>query len=138
MYSSNPMPVMKLVEVIRGILTPNRTNQKITDIVEEIGKTPVQIDEAPGFAISRILVPMINEGIGICTNGIASAEDTDAATKLGANCPMGPLELGDLIGLNVCLVIIDVLYTESGDNKYRVHPLPKRMVRAGCSGRKTR
>lgn len=137
MHFFNPVPMMKLVEVIRGMLTSDETNQKIIDIAKEIGKTPVQVDEAPGFVVNRILIPMINEGIGIYADGIASAEDIDTAMKLGANHPMGPLELGDLIGLDVCLAIMDVLYTEFGDNKYRVHPLLKKMVRAGRLGRKT-
>ncbi|EGS31110.1 MAG: 3-hydroxybutyryl-CoA dehydrogenase [Peptoniphilus sp. oral taxon 375] len=137
MHFFNPVPMMKLVEVIRGMLTSDETNQKIIDIAKEIGKTPVQVDEAPGFVVNRILIPMINEGIGIYADGIASAEDIDTAMKLGANHPMGPLELGDLIGLDVCLAIMDVLYTEFGDNKYRAHPLLKKMVRAGRLGRKT-
>ncbi|WP_099207964.1 3-hydroxybutyryl-CoA dehydrogenase [Urinicoccus timonensis] len=137
MHFFNPVPMMKLVEVIRGMLTSDETNQKIIDIAKEIGKTPVQVEEAPGFVVNRILIPMINEGIGIYADGIASAEDIDTAMKLGANHPMGPLELGDLIGLDVCLAIMDVLYTEFGDNKYRAHPLLKKMVRAGRLGRKT-
>lgn len=137
MHFFNPVPMMKLVEVIRGMLTSDETNQKIIDIAKEIGKTPVQVEEAPGFVVNRILIPMINEGIGIYADGIASAEDIDTAMKLGANHPMGPLELGDLIGLDVCLAIMDVLYTEFGDSKYRAHPLLKKMVRAGRLGRKT-
>lgn len=137
MHFFNPVPMMKLVEVIRGMLTSDETNQKIIDIAKEIGKTPVQVEEAPGFVVNRILIPMINEGIGIYADGVASAEDIDTAMKLGANHPMGPLELGDLIGLDVCLAIMDVLYTEFGDNKYRAHPLLKKMVRAGRLGRKT-
>lgn len=137
MHFFNPVPMMKLVEVIRGMLTSDETNQKIIEIAKEIGKTPVQVEEAPGFVVNRILIPMINEGIGIYADGIASAEDIDTAMKLGANHPMGPLELGDLIGLDVCLAIMDVLYTEFGDNKYRAHPLLKKMVRAGRLGRKT-
>lgn len=136
MHFFNPVPMMKLVEVIRGMLTSDETNQKIIDIAKEIGKTPVQVEEAPGFVVNRILIPMINEGIGIYADGIASAEDIDTAMKLGANHPMGPLELGDLIGLDVCLAIMDVLYTEFGDSKYRAHPLLKKMVRAGRLGRK--
>ena len=104
---------------------------------KEIGKTPVEVEEAPGFVVNRILIPMINEAIGIYAEGIASAEDIDSAMKLGANHPMGPLALGDLIGLDVVLSIMDVLYTEFGDSKYRAHTLLRKMVRAHLLGRKT-
>ncbi len=137
MHFFNPVPMMKLVEVIRGMVTSDETNQFIIDLAKEIGKTPVQVEEAPGFVVNRILIPLVNEGIGIYADGVASAEDIDTAMKLGANHPMGPLELGDLIGLDVCLAIMDVLYTEYGDSKYRAHPLLKKMVRAGLLGRKT-
>ncbi|MCY6485937.1 3-hydroxyacyl-CoA dehydrogenase family protein, partial [Clostridium aestuarii] len=104
---------------------------------EEIGKQAVQVEEAPGFVVNRILIPMINEGVGILAEGIASAEDIDIAMKLGANHPMGPLALGDLIGLDVCLAIMDVLYNETQDSKYRAHSLLRKYVRAGWLGRKT-
>ena len=104
---------------------------------EAIGKTPVEVAEAPGFVVNRILIPMINEAIGIYAEGIASVEDIDTSMKLGANHPMGPLALGDLIGLDVCLAIMDVLFKETGDSKYRAHSLLRKYVRAGWLGRKT-
>ncbi|MDD7306518.1 MAG: 3-hydroxybutyryl-CoA dehydrogenase [Peptoniphilaceae bacterium] len=137
MHFFNPVPAMKLVEVIRGKKTSDQVNKFIIDLSEEIGKTPVQVEEGPGFVVNRILVPMINEAIGIYADGLASAEDIDTAMKLGANHPMGPLALGDLIGLDIVLAIMEVLYTEFGDSKYRPHPLLRKMVRAGELGRKT-
>ncbi|MGM9864324.1 MAG: 3-hydroxyacyl-CoA dehydrogenase family protein, partial [Lepagella sp.] len=106
-------------------------------ISREVGKTPVSVNEAPGFVVNRILIPMINEGVGILADGVASREDIDEAMKLGANHPMGPLALADLIGLDVCLAIMEVLYSEFGDTKYRPHPLLRKMVRANLLGRKT-
>ena len=106
-------------------------------MTEAIGKTPVEVAEAPGFVVNRILIPMINEAIGIYAEGIASVEDIDTSMKLGANHPMGPLALGDLIGLDVCLAIMDVLFKETGDSKYRAHSLLRKYVRAGWLGRKT-
>ena len=137
MHFFNPAPVMKLVEVIAGITTPDETVEKIKAISIEIGKTPVQVKEAAGFVVNRILVPMINEAVGIYADGTASAEDIDTAMKLGANHPMGPLALGDLIGLDVVLAVMEVLQSETGDSKYRPHPLLRKMVRGGLLGRKT-
>lgn len=137
MHFFNPAPVMKLVEVIRGMATSNETFEAIKEISVAIGKDPVEVAEAPGFVVNRILIPMINEGVGILAEGIATAEDIDKAMMLGANHPMGPLALGDLIGLDVCLAIMDVLYKETGDSKYRAHTLLRKYVRAGWLGRKT-
>ena len=137
MHFFNPAPVMKLVEVIAGITTPDELVEKIKIIAVEIGKTPVQVKEAAGFVVNRILVPMINEAVGIYADGTASAEDIDTAMKLGANHPMGPLALGDLIGLDVVLAVMEVLFSETGDGKYRAHPLLRKMVRGGLLGRKT-
>jgi 3-hydroxybutyryl-CoA dehydrogenase len=128
---------MKLVEVIAGYNTPAETVAAVKKIAEDIGKVPVEVNEAPGFVVNRILIPMINEGIGIYADGVASIEGVDSAMKLGANHPMGPLALGDLVGLDVCLAIMEVLYNEFGDTKYRPHPLLRKMVRAGQLGRKT-
>ena len=137
MHFFNPAPVMKLVEVIAGLNTPAEMVEKIKAISEEIGKVPVQVEEAAGFVVNRILIPMINEAVGIYADGVASVEGIDAAMKLGANHPMGPLALGDLIGLDVCLAIIEVLYAEMGDSKYRPHPLLRKMVRGKKLGMKT-
>ena len=133
----NPVPMMKLVEVISGQLTDPAVHDKAMEIAREVGKTPVSVNEAPGFVVNRILIPMINEGVGILADGVANREDIDEAMKLGANHPMGPLALADLIGLDVCLAIMEVLYTEFGDSKYRPHPLLRKMVRANLLGRKT-
>ena len=138
MHFFNPAPVMKLIEVIQGENTPDEMRDKIVEISKEIGKTPVEVKEAPGFVVNRILIPMINEAIGIYADGVASVEGIDTAMKLGANHPMGPLALGDLIGLDICLAIMNVLYDETGDPKYRPHPLLKKMVRAGKLGQKTK
>ncbi len=137
MHFFNPAPVMKLVEVIAGLNTPAEMVEKIKTISEEIGKVPVQVEEAAGFVVNRILIPMINEAVGIYADGVASVEGIDAAMKLGANHPMGPLALGDLIGLDVCLAIMEVLYAEMGDTKYRPHPLLRKMVRGKQLGQKT-
>ena len=137
MHFFNPVPAMKLVEIIKGLTTSEETKNTILELTAALGKTPVEVAEAPGFVVNRILIPMINEGIGILADGVADAKGIDAAMKLGANHPMGPLELGDLIGLDVCLAIMDVLYTEYGDPKYRAHTLLRKMVRAGQLGRKT-
>ena len=137
MHFFNPVPAMKLVEIIKGLATSEETKAMIVELSQKLGKTPVEVEEAPGFVVNRILIPMINEAVGILADGVASAEDIDTAMKLGANHPMGPLALGDLIGLDVVLAIMDVLYTEYGDPKYRAHVLLKKMVRAGKLGRKT-
>ncbi|MEG1930870.1 MAG: 3-hydroxybutyryl-CoA dehydrogenase [Anaerovorax sp.] len=137
MHFFNPVPAMKLVEIIKGLTTSDETRDAILALTTKLGKTPVEVAEAPGFVVNRILIPMINEGIGILADGVAKASDIDEAMKLGANHPMGPLALGDLIGLDVCLAIMDVLYTEFGDTKYRAHPLLRKMVRAGKLGRKS-
>ena len=137
MHFFNPAPVMKLVEVIAGLNTPAEMVEKIKAISEEIGKVPVQVEEAAGFVVNRILIPMINEAVGIYADGVASVEGIDTAMKLGANHPMGPLALGDLVGLDICLAIMEVLYNETGDSKYRPHPLLRKMVRGGKLGQKT-
>ena len=137
MHFFNPADRMKLVEVIAGVNTPAETVDAIKKIAEEIGKTPVQVNEAAGFVVNRILVPMINEAVGIYADGVASVEDIDTAMKLGANHPMGPLAMGDLIGLDIVLAIMEVLESETGDPKYRPHPLLRKMVRGGQLGQKT-
>lgn len=137
MHFFNPVPVMKLVEVIKGIATSQETRDIVFEIAEKLGKKPVEVEEAPGFVVNRILIPMINEAVGILAEGVAKAEDIDEAMKLGANHPIGPLALADLIGNDVCLAIMDVLYTEFGDSKYRAHPLLRKMVRGNLLGRKT-
>ncbi|WP_304726808.1 3-hydroxyacyl-CoA dehydrogenase family protein [Dubosiella newyorkensis] len=137
MHFFNPADRMKLVEVISGANTPEEVKDEIIAISKEIGKTPVEVNEAPGFVVNRILIPMINEATGILQEGVASVEDIDTAMKLGANHPMGPLALGDLVGLDIVLAIMNVLYDETGDPKYRPTTLLKKMVRAGKLGRKT-
>ena len=137
MHFFNPAPVMKLVEVIAGLNTPVEIVDKVKKISEEIGKTPVQVNEAAGFVVNRILIPMINEAAFIKMEGVSDIAGIDAAMKLGANHPMGPLELGDFVGLDICLAIMDVLYKETGDSKYRACPLLRKMVRGGNLGCKT-
>jgi 3-hydroxybutyryl-CoA dehydrogenase len=138
MHFFNPVPLMKLVEVIKGLATSDETKDAIVELAKSLGKTPVEVAEAPGFVVNRILIPMINEAVGILADGVATAEDIDEAMKLGANHPIGPLALGDLVGLDVCLAIMDVLYNEYQDPKYRAHPLLRKMVRANLLGRKTK
>lgn len=137
MHFFNPVPAMKLIEIVKGLTTSDETRETILALTEAIGKTPVDVAEAPGFVVNRILIPMVNEGIAILADGVADVEGIDTAMKLGANHPMGPLALGDLIGLDVCLAIMETLYTEFGDTKYRPHPLLRKMVRANQLGRKT-
>ncbi|MBS9775655.1 MAG: 3-hydroxybutyryl-CoA dehydrogenase [Fusobacterium sp.] len=137
MHFFNPVPVMKLVEVIAGLDTPVEIVEKIKKISEDIGKVPVQVDEAAGFVVNRILIPMINEAIGVYADGVATVKDIDDAMKLGANHPIGPLALGDLVGLDVCLAIMEVLFSETGDPKYRPHQLLRKMVRGKKLGQKT-
>ena len=137
MHFFNPVPSMKLVEIIRGANTAQETFDYIYNLTKEIGKEPVEVAEAPGFVVNKILIPMINEGACLLETGVASAEDIDKAMMLGANHPMGPLALGDLVGLDVCLAIMETLYSETGDPKYRPSLLMKKMVRGGLLGRKT-
>ncbi|MBQ9707551.1 MAG: 3-hydroxybutyryl-CoA dehydrogenase [Firmicutes bacterium] len=137
MHFFNPVPVMKLVEVISGLCASEETKKAIIQLAESAGKTPVEVEEAPGFVVNRILIPMINEAGGIVADGVSTVEEVDTAMKLGANHPMGPLALGDLIGLDVCLAIMETLQREYGDSKYRPHPLLRKMVRAKKLGRKT-
>ena len=137
MHFFNPAPVMKLVEVIQGANTPDDMVDKIKKISEDLGKTPVQVNEAAGFVVNRILVPMINEGIFVYSEGVSDIAGIDTAMKLGCNHPMGPLELGDYIGLDIVLAIMDVLYSETGDSKYRACPLLRKMVRGKKLGVKT-
>ncbi|WP_130837152.1 3-hydroxyacyl-CoA dehydrogenase family protein [Lachnoclostridium sp. Marseille-P6806] len=137
MHFFNPAPVMKLVEVIKGANTPEADVEAVRTISEKLGKTPVQVNEAAGFVVNRILVPMINEGIFVYSEGVSDIAGIDAAMKLGANHPMGPLELGDFIGLDIVLAIMDVLYNETKDSKYRACPLLRKMVRGRKLGVKT-
>lgn len=138
MHFFNPVATMKLIEIISGIGTSKETLETITAMSEKIGKTPIKVEEAPGFVVNRILVPMINEAIAIKAEGIASAEDVDKAMLLGANHPIGPIALSDLIGNDVVLAIMETLYNDFGDPKYRPHPLLRKMVKAGLLGRKTK
>ena len=138
MHFFNPVHAMKLVEVIKGQLTDEEVHNTIYSFAEKIGKVPTTVNEAPGFIVNRILIPLVNEGIGVFAEGVASRDEIDAAMKLGAGHPMGPLALADLIGLDVCLAIMEVLHSEFGDDKYRPHPLLRKMVRANLLGRKTK
>ena len=136
MHFFNPVPVMKLVEVIRGLQSSDETVATVTALAERIGKTPVQVADAPGFVANRLLLPMINEAIFCLSEGVATADDIDTVMRLGASHPMGPLALADLIGLDVCLGILEVLHGEFGD-KYRPAPMLRQMVAAGRLGRKS-
>ena len=137
MHFFNPAPARKLVEVIRGARTNDETFKTVYDCAAEVGKSPVEVGEAPGFVVNRILFPMINEAIMVLENGIASKEDIDTGMRFGANHPMGPLALADLVGLDICLAIMETIFTETGDSKYRPALTMKKMVRAGLLGRKT-
>ena len=137
MHFFNPADRMKLIEVIAGVNTPDDVVEKIKKISVEIGKEPVQVNEAAGFVVNRILIPMINEAAFIKMEGVSDIAGIDSAMKLGANHPMGPLELGDYVGLDICLAIMDVLYNETGDSKYRACPLLRKMVRGGNLGVKS-
>lgn len=133
----NPAPIMSLVEIVSGLNTSNETRKFVENIVNNLGKDPVYVNEAPGFIVNRMLIPMINEAIGIYSEGLATKEDIDKAMMHGANHPIGPLALADLIGLDVCLSIMEVLHSEFGIDKYSPHPLLKKMVRSNRLGRKT-
>lgn len=137
MHFMNPVPVMKLVEVIRGIATSNETYEKVRGLTVKLGKTALDCNDSPGFVSNRVLMPMINEAIFTLYEGVATRESIDGIMKLGMNHPLGPLELADFIGLDVCLAILNVLYDGFGDPKYRACPLLKRYVDAGWLGRKT-
>ena len=137
MHFFNPVPMMALVEIIRGLQTSDATHAAVKALAEALGKTPITVKNAPGFVVNRILVPMINEAFFVLAEGLATPEDIDAGMKLGCNQPIGPLALADMIGLDVCLAVMDVYLTEFGDSKYRPCPLLKEMVAAGRLGRKT-
>lgn len=137
MHFFNPAPVMKLIEIIRGAETSDETLGFAIEFSRKLGKEPVEVKESPGFVVNRLLVPMINEAFNVLMEGVASAEDIDKAMKLGTNMPMGPLELADYTGLEVGLYVMEVLYRETGDPKFRPSPLLRKYVRAGRLGRKT-
>ena len=137
MHFFNPVPMMALVEIIRGLQTSDATHDAVKALAEKLGKSPITVKNAPGFVVNRILVPMINEAFFVLAEGLATPEDIDAGMKLGCNQPIGPLALADMIGLDVCLAVMEVYLTEFGDSKYRPCPLLKEMVAAGRLGRKT-
>lgn len=137
MHFFNPVPMMALVEIIRGLQTSDATHDAVRDLALKLGKTPITVKNSPGFVVNRILVPMINEAFFVLAEGLASPEDIDAGMKLGCNHPIGPLALADMIGLDVCLAVMNVYFAEFNDSKYRPCPLLKEMVAAGYLGRKT-
>jgi len=137
MHFFNPVPLMQLVEVIRGELTSEETRDVVVEVARRMGKTPLEVQDYPGFVSNRLLMPMINEAIEALREGVATKEAIDGVMRLGMNHPMGPLELADLIGLDTCLAIMEVLHRGFGDDKYRPSPLLRRMVQAGLLGRKT-
>jgi 3-hydroxybutyryl-CoA dehydrogenase len=137
MHFFNPVPMMALVEIIRGLQTSDATHDAVHALATALGKTPITVKNAPGFVVNRILVPMINEAFYVLAEGLASPEDIDAGMKLGTNQPIGPLALADMIGIDVCLAVMEVFLKEFGDSKYRACPLMKEMVAAGRLGRKT-
>ena len=137
MHFFNPVPMMALVEIIRGLQTSDATHEAVQSMAKALGKTPITVKNAPGFVVNRILVPMINEAFFVLAEGLATPEDIDAGMKLGCNQPIGPLALADMVGLDVCLAVMDVYLSEFGDSKYRACPLLKEMVAAGRLGRKT-
>lgn len=137
MHFFNPVPMMALVEIIRGLQTSDATHDAVKDLALRLGKTPITVKNAPGFVVNRILVPMINEAFFVLAEGLASPEDIDAGMKLGCNQPIGPLALADMVGLDVCLAVMEVYLKEFGDSKYRPCPLLKEMVAAGRLGRKS-
>ncbi|OBS31486.1 3-hydroxybutyryl-CoA dehydrogenase [Tepidimonas fonticaldi] len=137
MHFFNPVPMMALVEIIRGLQTSDTTHDAVRDLALQLGKTPITVKNSPGFVVNRILVPMINEAFFVLAEGLASPEDIDAGMKLGCNHPIGPLALADMIGLDVCLAVMNVYFAEFNDSKYRPCPLLKEMVAAGYLGRKT-
>ncbi|MCU0932121.1 MAG: 3-hydroxybutyryl-CoA dehydrogenase [Serpentinimonas sp.] len=137
MHFFNPVPMMALVEIIRGLQTSDATHERVRDMALKLGKSPITVKNAPGFVVNRILVPMINEAFFVLAEGLATAEDIDAGMKLGCNHPIGPLALADMIGLDVCLAVMNVYFAEFNDSKYRPCPLLKEMVAAGYLGRKS-
>jgi 3-hydroxybutyryl-CoA dehydrogenase len=138
MHFFNPAPILQLVEIIKGLRTSAETLERISNIILTLEKTPVKVEESPGFIVNRLLIPLINEAVCILAEGVAGAAEIDNAMKLGANHPMGPLALADMIGLDVILAIMETLQAEMGDNKYRPHPLLRKMVRGGLLGKKTK
>ena len=137
MHFFNPVPMMALVEIIRGLQTSDATHAAVHDLSTRLGKSPITVKNSPGFVVNRILVPMINEAFFVLAEGVATAKDIDAGMMLGCNQPIGPLALADMVGLDVCLAVMDVYLQEFGDSKYRACPLLKEMVAAGQLGRKT-
>ena len=137
MHFMNPVPVMQLVEIIRGLETSDETTRRVVEVAKALGKTPVEVNDAPGFVSNRVLMPMINEAVFCVEQGVAAPEAIDTVMKLGMNHPLGPLALADLIGLDVCLAILEVLHRDLGEDKYRPAPLLRKMVAAGRLGRKT-